>query len=208
MTNENQIFISNTMFKNFDDRKRVRFINSLSGIKSANLIGTISSSGQTNLSIVSSAFHLGASPALLGIIIRPDISPRHTLENIRSTKVLTLNHVNENIYRNAHQTSARYKREVSEFEACSLTEEYLENFKAPFVKESHVKVALELSREVSIKENGTHMLILKILGVWIPKRIMNDDGYLNIEDTQAVCVSGLDTYHSIQKLERLPYAKP
>ncbi|WP_372652221.1 flavin reductase family protein [Halobacteriovorax sp.] len=205
---KNLIYVPNETFANFESRKRAHFVNSLSGVKSANLIGTISGDSQTNLSIVSSAFHLGASPALMGIIIRPDVSPRHTLDNIREEKFFTLNHVNEDIYQKAHQTSARYPREVSEFDACGLTEEYLEEFKAPFVKESNIKLSMELVREVPIIENGTHMLISKILGAWIPDSALESDGHISILDAGSVCVTGLDSYHSISKLERLPYAKP
>lgn len=207
--NENKLqYICQDTFNSFETRKRAHFVNSLSGVKSANLIGTISSDGQTNLSIVSSAFHLGASPALMGIIIRPDISPRHTLNNIREQKVFTLNHVNEEIYERAHQTSARYPRDVSEFEACGLTEQYLNEFKAPFVRESNIKLSMELVREVPIVENGTHMLISKINGVWLLDSILESDGHINILDAGTICVTGLDSYHSISKLQRLPYAKP
>ena len=48
-----------------EKRYRAQLINSLSGIKSANLVGTINKDRQTNLSIVSSVFHLGADPALM-----------------------------------------------------------------------------------------------------------------------------------------------
>ena len=54
-----------------DRIQRIKYINSVSGIKPANLIGTISGGGQTNLAIFSSVFHLGSDPALLGFITRP-----------------------------------------------------------------------------------------------------------------------------------------
>ncbi|ATH08705.1 flavin oxidoreductase [Halobacteriovorax marinus] len=202
------INITEEDFINYEERKRASLINSLSGFKSANLLGTISSDKKTNLSIVSSTFHLGASPALMGIIIRPDISPRHTLENIRSEKFFTLNHVNEHIYKKAHQTSARYPREMSEFDSCNLTEEYLEEFHAPFVKESNIKVALKLIREIKIEENGTHFLISSVKSIWAPESALSEDGHINIENAQSICVSGLDSYHSTSIIERLPYAKP
>ena len=99
--------------KLLEKRYRAAFINSLSGFKSANLIGTRSIEAHTNLSIVSSAIHLGSDPALMGIIFRPDIVERHTLENIRSTGFFTMNHVGASFYDKAHQTSARYDRSVS-----------------------------------------------------------------------------------------------
>ena len=195
-------------FNQFEARKRAKLINSLTGFKSANLVGTFAEGGATNLSIVSSAFHLGASPALIGIIIRPDISPRHTLENIRSQKYFTLNHVSKEIYKNAHQTSARYPRELSEFDTCNLTEQYLESFPAPFVKESQIKLSMKLIREVPIVENGTHMLISSIESVWVPENLISEDGHIDIESAGTVCVSGLDSYHQTELLQRLPYAKP
>ena len=42
---------------NMDNRHRVNFINSLSGYKSANLIGTSSRKNEDNLAIVSSVVH-------------------------------------------------------------------------------------------------------------------------------------------------------
>jgi flavin reductase (DIM6/NTAB) family NADH-FMN oxidoreductase RutF len=203
----NQIRISEAEFKEFEDRKRARFINSLSGFKSSNLIGTISSNGQTNLSIISSAFHLGANPALIGFIIRPDVSPRHTLTNIRETEICTMNHVLADFVTKAHQTSARYPEEQSEFVSCELTEEYLDEFKAPFVKESALKIALQFVRELKIEENGTHLIISKIKDVYFQEDMLFEDGFLDLEGVGTVCVSGLDSYHKTEKMGRLSYAK-
>ena len=51
-------------------RKRARTINSLSGFKSANVIGTADAQGVHNLSVVSSVVHLGSSPAQMGVVLR------------------------------------------------------------------------------------------------------------------------------------------
>lgn len=190
------------------DRNRVQLINSLSGFKSSNLIGSIDHQGNTNLSIVSSAFHLGASPPLLGFIIRPDSVPRDTLINLRDTKVCTLNHVNQNIVAQAHQTSARYPKELSEFKACGLTEEFLDDFEAPFVEESKVKMALKFIREEKLPENGCHFIITQILDVYIPQSSFKENGSVDINEAGTVCTGGLDTYYKTQKLYKFSYAKP
>ncbi len=202
------IHIPESEFKSFEDRKRARFINSLSGFKSANLIGTISKNGVSNLSIISSAFHLGANPALIGFIIRPDVVPRHTLINIRESGVCTLNHISRDFIEEAHQTSARYEDNQSEFKECGLEEEYLEEFKAPFVKQSPLKMALEFVREIKIEENGTHLIISKIKDVWLYKEMLNDDGFIDLEREQTITVSSLDSYHTTAGIGRLTYAKP
>ena len=51
--------------------ERLNLINSLSGIKPANLIGTINEDGTENLAIFSSVVHLGSNPALFGFVLRP-----------------------------------------------------------------------------------------------------------------------------------------
>jgi flavin reductase (DIM6/NTAB) family NADH-FMN oxidoreductase RutF len=201
------ISIKEKDFKGFETRKRARFINSLSGFKSANLVGTVNSQAQTNLSIVSSSFHLGADPALIGIIIRPDRSPRHTLDNIRDNQLCTLNQVSSIFFQQAHQTSARYPQETSEFKACGLTEEYLDSFKAPFVKESYIKMALKLEEEKKLEINGTHLLIMSIQSVYLPENCLLEDGFIDIERAGTACISGLDSYHTTTQLGRLPYAK-
>ena len=54
-----------------DKVKRLNIVNSITGIKPGNLIGTISNDNFPNLAIFSSIVHLGSNPALLGFILRP-----------------------------------------------------------------------------------------------------------------------------------------
>jgi flavin reductase (DIM6/NTAB) family NADH-FMN oxidoreductase RutF len=191
-----------------DQRYRATFINSLGGFKSFCLIGTQNKEGHTNLAAFSSLFHLGANPALVGFIVRPDVAKRHTLNNILETGALTINHVNEVFYTQAHQTSARYAAEVSEFAATGLTEAYIEGINAPFVAESHVKLAATFVRKIDIAENGTIMMIARIIYVSAPEKCLLSDGFLDIELAGTVTCSGLDSYHTTRRLARLTYAKP
>src|SRR4051812_33025815 len=94
----------------FDKRYRTAFVNSLAGFRQAVLVGTRSVKGQTNLAIFNSLVHLGADPALFGLISRPDTVPRDTLQNILDTQEYTLNFVEAKYYQQAHQTSARYPK--------------------------------------------------------------------------------------------------
>ena len=195
-------------FEKMDKRYRAKLINSLSGAKSANLIGTKSRDGQTNLSIVSSAVHIGSSPALMAIIFRPATVPRHTFENILDTKTFSLNHVSEEFFKKAHQTSARYPREVSEFDAVGLTEEYVEDFFCPFVKESALKILMELKEVHHLQINKTEMIIGEVKWVGAPKECLREDGHIDISMIGTMSVTGLDSYHALEKGVRLSYAKP
>ena len=52
--------------ENLEKVYRINLINSCSGYKSANLIGSVSNEGINNLAIFSSITHLGSNPPLLG----------------------------------------------------------------------------------------------------------------------------------------------
>lgn len=191
-----------------EQRKRTAFINSLSGFKSLNLIATINNKNITNVAVFNSVFHLGADPALIGFIMRPDSVERHTLSNIKENEYYTINHINSTIFEKAHQTSARYGSEISEFDAVGLTPEFKNNFKAPFVKESVIQIGLKLVEIVPIKINNTSMIIGKIVDVYFPEEFWLENGTLDIEKSGTISGSSLNGYHSTKLIKRLQYAKP
>jgi flavin reductase (DIM6/NTAB) family NADH-FMN oxidoreductase RutF len=195
-------------FEAMEQRYRAAFFNSLSGFKPLNLVGSVGADGQTNLAIFSSVFHLGSHPALMGMILRPDSVERHTLQNIQSVGWYTLNHVHTDIYEKAHQTSARYPREVSEFDACGLTAVYTDLCKAPYVSESHVRMGLRLLEINPIRANGTYLVIGSVEEVILPDSAPGPDGYIDIEQAGTIAGSGLDGYHKTERITRLGYAKP
>jgi len=187
---------------------KTHFINSLGGFKSVSLLGTINNLGQSNVAIFSSIFHIGANPPLCGFIVRPDVSPRHTLQNILETKYYTINHIHEGIYKYAHQTAARYGADVSEFNEVNLTEEYLEGYDVPLVKESNLKFICEFQQKIDLEINGTIMIIGQIKEIILPEQCLGLDGFIDLELAGTITCSGLDSYHKTEKIGRLTYAKP
>jgi flavin reductase (DIM6/NTAB) family NADH-FMN oxidoreductase RutF len=203
-----QTIISSADILQMETRSRAAFMNSLSGFKSASLIGTIDDQGNTNLAIFSSVIHLGSNPALIGFINRPDSTSRHTLENIMKTNCFTVNHINKAIYKQAHQTSARYPKDVSEFDATGLSTEFSNSLQAPYVKESRVKYGVEFAEKHELKINGTILIIGKVIEVIIPENCLMVNGGINLEQAETITISGLDSYHSTEQIARLTYAKP
>ena len=194
--------------KNLGKIKRLNIVNSISGIKSANLIGTLSKDGTPNLAVFSSVVHLGSNPAILGFILRPlHEVRRHTYENIMDTGFYTINHVHPSFIEQAHYTSAKFAPDDSEFEKCALTEEYLFDFHAPFVKESHLKIGMQLVQTIPIPANNTLLVVGEILHVLLPEAMMDEKGHLNLSDT-GVGISGLNSYYSLEKMAQFPYARP
>jgi flavin reductase (DIM6/NTAB) family NADH-FMN oxidoreductase RutF len=192
----------------FEKLYRTNLFNSLSGFKSANLIGTISKEGKTNLAIFSSVIHVGANPPLMGLLMRPVSVERHTYHNIKETGFFTINQIHKDIFKQAHQTSARYDKDVSEFDACGLTPEFTEIVKAPYVKESKIKIGLKFLEEHEIKSNGTIFIVGEIIEIIFPDEVIAKTGYVDIEKAETIVISGLDSYHETKRIARLSYAKP
>ncbi|MEO7310765.1 MAG: flavin reductase [Chitinophagaceae bacterium] len=187
---------------------RANFINSLTGFKSVNLIGTINESGQTNLGVFSSIVHIGSNPPLVGYINRPAKAAPHTLANIKATGVYTINHIHSSFVQQAHQTSAKYEAGISEFGEVGLTPEFQENIKAPFVKESCVKYALSLQQIIPIELNDTFLVIGKIISIEIDNDVISEDGFLQLDKAASICSNGVDGYYTTELIKRYSYAKP
>ena len=161
-----------------------------------------------NVAIFSSIVHLGSNPALLGFIVRPAGEvPRNTYENILANGLYTINHVRESFVKNAHYTSAKFDREVSEFNVCGLTDEYLPGFKAPFVKESTIKIGMKYCESIPIERNGTILVIGEVEHIILPDEAVNEKGYIDLEQAETAGISGLNSYYSVEKIASFPYVR-
>jgi flavin reductase (DIM6/NTAB) family NADH-FMN oxidoreductase RutF len=192
-------------FEAMERRYRATFFNTLSGYKSISLVGT--ASAQPNLAIFNSVFHVGANPAALGLVFRPDTVERHTLNNILDQGRYTINHITPAFFRKAHQTSAKYPAQVSEFEACGLTPVFREGNPAPYVGESPVQIGLSFAERIDIRLNGTIIIVGTITDVSLDTTFVEYDGYVRLEDLGTITSLGLDAYFTTSVLGRLPYAR-
>jgi flavin reductase (DIM6/NTAB) family NADH-FMN oxidoreductase RutF len=188
---------------------RANFINSLTGFKSASLIGTINAQGVPNLGMFSSIVHIGSDPALIGYINRPVAAAPHTLANIKANGFYTVNHIQASFVDKAHQTSAKYPDEVNEFKEVGLTEAYIDGVNVPFVKESSIKYLLSLKEIVPILLNDTFLVIGQLEQVLIdPSLQPTSDGFLHLDQAGSICSNGLDAYYKTELMDRYDYAKP
>ena len=188
---------------------RINLINSCSGFKSANLLGTKSNAGAPNVAVFSSVTHLGSKPPLLGVIFRPvsDV-PRNTYENIMETGQFTVNHIDVPIIEDAHHTSAKYAKEVSEFGMTNLVEEYKNEWHAPFVKNAPIQIALTYCEEYLIKSNNCIQLIGEIKDLYIREDLLEADGFINLSKGNVVAINGLDGYNVPKLKTRIKYQRP
>ena len=187
---------------------KINLINSCAGYKSANLIATKSAKNTTNVAVFSSVIHLGSTPPLLGFILRPTTVPRNTYQNIIETGFYTINHIHQEILEDAHHTSAKYKREISEFDVTNLETDYKNNFNAPFVKDCPIQIGMKYVEEYDIKSNNTKLVVGEIQELYIEEKLLKEDGFVNLSEGNIATINGLDGYAVPTLKERFEYQRP
>ena len=188
---------------------RLNLINSVTGYKSANLIGTCSNDGILNVAIFSSITHLGSNPALLGFMIRPvAATPRDTYTNIKDNQYFTVNHITSAMIADAHHTSSAYKPGISEFDKTNLESEFLDGQKVPFVKNSPVRLLCKYVNEYQIAENGCIHLIASIEKIYVEDELIQKENWVRLDLAKVVTINGLDGYCVPNLIDRLEYARP
>ncbi len=195
-------------FQSFSSKQRRNLLNKISGIRPVCLIGTANEDGNTNLTVFNSLVHIGANPPLLGLILRPTTVERHTYENIKKTGVYSINLSTVAMLDASHQSSAKYPKDISEFDATGLEAEWLDGFQAPFVKESPIKIGLSLEEEHFIQANETRLLVGRVEQLIIPENSIDSNDQLLVEHLDLLNVAGLDTYFQTEFLKRKDYARP
>ncbi|MCG8828431.1 flavin oxidoreductase [Tenacibaculum dicentrarchi] len=187
---------------------KINLMNSISGYKPANLIATKSEDGTSNVAVFSSVVHYGSSPAILGFVLRPTTVARNTYDNIKKTGFYTINAINEAIIEDAHHTSAKYSSGVSEFDKTDLTEIYKDDFFAPYVAESPIKIGMKFLEEHHIKANGTILILGEVTDLYFKDSMLSEDGFLNLSEEKIAAINGLDTYMVAKEYQRLSYQRP
>jgi flavin reductase (DIM6/NTAB) family NADH-FMN oxidoreductase RutF len=187
--------------------ERLNLINSCTGYKSCNLLGTISTEGKPNVAIFSSVTHLGSNPAIIGFIMRPTTVARDTYKNIKETGYFTINHVTLDMIADAHHTSANYDLGISEFDKTNLEEEFKPNIKTPFVKGSPVQLYCKYMNEYYIKENDTIHIIASVEDLFFDENLEHKDGWLQLDKGNVVSLNGLDGYCLPKLIDRFNYAR-
>lgn len=187
---------------------RKNLVHSCTGYKSANLLGTQSSGSNTDLAVFNSIFHLGTNPPLLGLILRTTTVPKTTYHNILNTGFFTVNHIQREMIEQAHRTTRDHDSEISGFERAGLEKEYLNDFPAPYISESSIKLGCKYVNEYQIKENDTTLMVAAIEHIYFESGIQMPDGWLRLEDAGTLTLNGLDGYALPSLLDRVHYAHP
>ena len=77
---------------------------------------------------------------------------------------------------------------------------------APFVKQSTFKMGMQFIETLEIKHNGTVMVIGEIQKLIINDSAMVDDD-IDLQASNSVGISGLNSYYALKKIAQFPYAR-
>lgn len=191
----------------FEKVWNINFINSITGFKSANLIATRSSNSIDNLAIFSSVVHLGSNPPLIGFTLRPqDERITDTYRNISDNSFYTINSVGKNFFNTSHNTSKKFSKNISEFEELCIDKFEVDGFNAPFVKDSQIKIGLKKVDEY-ILLNKCILIVGTVEHIIIDDNIIEKDGNINFDESDIVCISGINSYLKPKLLQKLKYVK-
>ena len=199
--------ISVEQIEGWDSVYRRTLMNAVAGPRSLFLMGTSHPNGTPNLGLFFNLVHVGANPPLLGILFRPLTVPRHSYSNLIRNNECTLNLVSESMVPQAHQSSASFAEEISEFDAVGLKPEFHGGYLSPTVAESPLQLGLRPIEEHTIQANATILVVLKLEWMRLNKEFVSAEGFLRLEQMQAAVSNGLDGYAGLARSQRFAYAK-
>ena len=195
----------NNDFNSLDKYFRINLINSITGLKPANLVCSQSNTGIDNVAIFSSVVHIGSNPPLIGFTIRPQKRRKtDTYSNLKENPFLTINSIQTNFIDKAHLTSGKFNKDESEFEKIGINKIFLENFDIPFVEESAIKIGLKKIKEIKLP-NDCILIICSVKIIIVDDNILLNDGNIDFENGDIASISGLQSYYSSKKMKTLSY---
>lgn len=187
---------------------RREFFPKISGIKNAVIIGSMNADGQTNAALFNSLTHIGSNPPLLGVVFRPLTVERHTYDNIKNTRRFSISWIPVSDINAAHQCSAKYPKETSEFDATNRNAELSQTAEYPFWPEAPVQIGLTYEEEHLITANNTVLLIGKVQELRINDQLLDERGLPDFSQSPIALVNGLETYYTQKFIGRKSYARP
>lgn len=189
-------------------RARAVLFNLLSGIQPAVVVSTANEDDGCNLAVFNSLTHIGSNPAFLGLFFRPLTVERHTYNNLKRTGTMVINHLPAAMVNAVHQTSAKFKKGVSEAAMLGLSTANVEGFDAPYLQDAFISIGLRYEEEHLIHANETLMVIGRCEWIRWNGVEYNEEGFFDWEALSPLLVAGLDDYYHAKSLVRLAYAEP
>ena len=196
--------LDSTSLDSMERQARTTLINSLSGVRTAYIAITADSHGRLNASTLSNVTHVGADPAQMSILFRPDNGKRHTLQNFLSGSPLTLVCMPFNQVNLVHEVRMNAPEGTFELDVLEAPTCHVEGCPHPLPKDYLYAISLEFVERFTLN-NGCIYTVGEIKSIATGKALEIDkEGQISflIPPTLAV---GLRQYASTEKTVKLPY---
>lgn len=188
-----------------DKRYRTALVNSIGGVRQA-FIGITGSDGKWNAGTFSNVTHVGAHPAQISVLFRPDNGQRHTYTNYKKQEQLTLVSLPFSENERIHNCSANAPEGVFEWTALGGEVSQIENWSHPIPTKALWAIELKFIEEFQLN-NGCIYTVGTIQRIGIGKdTFISEQGYLNFEHSPTLAL-GLNSYLSTGQRADRPYPK-
>lgn len=137
----------------FEKRYRTSLINSLSGIRTAFIGITADDRGRFNAATLSNITHVGANPAQMSILFRPDNGKRHTLSNYRNEGNITLVCMPLSKSATVHEVSMNAPEGIFELEIVGENYRERQNWPHPLPTSFLYAIELEFIEEFTLNND-------------------------------------------------------
>jgi flavin reductase (DIM6/NTAB) family NADH-FMN oxidoreductase RutF len=125
----------------------------------------------------------------------------------RKLGLYTINHIHTSFNKKHITPLLSLIRKFLNLRKCGLTEEYVESFIAPFVKESPVQIGLSFKEALHIESNGTILIIGQVEHLVYPEESIDEKSYMDLSKLGAVGIGGLNSYYDLHGRRDYPYAR-
>lgn len=190
---------------NFEKRYRTSLINSLSGIRTAFIGITEDDRGRYNAGTLSNVTHVGAHPAQMSILFRPDNGKRHTLSNYRNQGQVTLVCMPLSKSATVHEVSMNAPEGIFELEVVGESYKEHEGWPHPLPTAFLYAIELEFIEEFTLN-NGCVYTVGKIRNIALGENVkVGDQGKVLFKQSPTLAI-GLQQYTGIASdSNHLPY---
>jgi hypothetical protein len=189
----------------FEKRYRTSLINSLSGIRTAFIGITADDRGRFNAATLSNITHVGAHPAQMSILFRPDNGKRHTLSNYRNQGQVTLVCMPLSKSVTVHEVSMNAPDGIFELEIVGESYKEYPNWPHPLPTSFLYAIELEFIEEFTLN-NGCVYTVGKIQNIVLGDNVqVCDQGRVIFKQSPALAL-GLQQYTGIASdSKHIPY---
>lgn len=196
--------LDSTSLESMDRQARTTLINSLSGVRTAFIAITADSHGRLNASTLTNVTHVGAHPAQMSILFRPDNGKRHTLQNFLNGSPMTLVCMPFNQVNLVHEVSMNAPEGTFELDVLEASTCRVEGCPHPLPKDYLYAISLEFVERFTLN-NGCVYTVGQIKSITKGAALkVDEEGQVSF-DTPPTLAIGLRQYTTTETAIKLPY---